>query len=272
MANLLPSRAACCRPANFRHMKRIFPAALVAVAIGFTGQAARGQGYAAASPLTATVDVMKHSVARLLCSSQLGTPPTALGSALFISSSGTFLTAAHVFSENDGKGKLCGFAAVALPLDTWNPQLREELLARFEFRPSDCKIDQDLDVARCRTMDDLSRPRGTMTFAVRAAPIEWNSPPDGTEVGVLGFPLGVRDPMISRAVVSISRTVWREGKSSPELLLDRSSLPGSSGSPVFLPDGRVVGIVVGTGTGDISGVTLARPAVSFRKLLDDPKE
>ncbi len=233
-------------------------------------ETAFGQKGQVADPLVATVESMKHSVARLLCSSQVQSPKQfALGSVFFISSSGTFLTAAHVLSEIKAQPDSCRFVAVGVPTDAWNPKLHEASHAWFEFRPSDCKIDNDLDVAKCRTLVDLSIPRDEMTYTVRPAPIEWNSPPDGTQVGIIGFPLGARDPMTTRAVVSTSRIVWIEGKGSPELLLDRPSLHGSSGSPVFLADGRVVGIVVGNGSGGTTGLTLARPCPSFRKLLDD---
>ena len=254
-------------------MKPMFLAALLALVTVCAAQPALAQKDPVADPLIATVESMKHSVARLLCYSRLQSPtPTSLGSAFFISSSGTFLTAAHVFSQISEQPDFCRFAAVAVPVDAWDPELREEFHTWFPFRPADCKIDNELDVARCRTIDNVSILRTDMTFAVRPAQIEWNSPPDGSEVGIIGFPLGVRDPMTSRAVVSTSRIVWNEGKRSPELLLDRPSLPGSSGSPVFLSDGRVVGIVVGNGTGDITGLTLARPGASFRKLLDDAKK
>ena len=57
------------------------------------------------------------------------------------------------------------------------------------------------------------------------------------------------------------------GESIPELVLDRAALPGFSGSPVYLADGRVVAVLVGNGTGEATGITVARPASICREML-----
>src|SRR5215469_14374681 len=93
---------------------------------------------------------------------------------------------------------------------------------------------------------------------LKAVQFEWNIPPDGTQVAFTGFPLEARDPMTFRAHVAAYRTPW-PNEPTPELILDHGSLPGFSGSPVVLADGKVVAILVRDGKPEATGTAIARP-------------
>lgn len=78
-------------------------------------------------------------------------------------------------------------------------------------------------------------------------------------------PSGAR-PNDSSAAVAAYVIPWADG-SIPELILDHAASPGFSGSPVYLVDGKIVGILVQNAQGEATGITIARPASVFREML-----
>src|SRR5689334_15746504 len=107
------------------------PVTLLAVA---TGLAMSGQDVRAINPLIGGVESIKHSVARVMCASK-PTPneATPVGTGFFTSSTGTFFTAAHILKEIRARGDMCRSSAVVVPVDAWDPSLRDEFQAWFEF-------------------------------------------------------------------------------------------------------------------------------------------
>jgi hypothetical protein len=222
-------------------------------------------------PFLRTIDAVKHSVAPLTCvpvSTAKSTFLARRGTAFFVSAAGEFLTAAHVILDMQNSDPPCPVSAIVLPVEEWQPEAQDERVAWFSFKIPDCVIDTDLDVADCSLTDDLSTPIPGLSSKIVPVKFEWSLPPDGTHVAFTGFPMNVRDPITFRADVAASRPVWRNEKAVAELLLDRASWPGSSGSPVFLSDGRVIGILIAARTEDAGpGITSLRPASSVRALL-----
>ena len=105
---------------------------------------------------------------------------------------------------------------------------------------------------------------------LKAVKFEWNIPPDGTQVAFAGFPLEARDPMTFRAHLAAYRAPL-PNLLTPGLIIDHPSLPGYSGSPVYMADGKVVGILVADGGPDAPGTAIARPVSALReKLLKTP--
>jgi S1-C subfamily serine protease len=211
---------------------------------------------APADPFIGAIENMKRSVAPLVCLDANGAHAKMLeraGTAFFVSGTGDFLTAAHVIVDMQNSQRQCSTPAITIPPENWRPDVRQEPLNWFPFKFSDCRIDLDLDVAACRLIDDpAARTPGFKIAPVKPAR---SISPDGTQVAFTGFPLGVRDPMTSKAIVAAYRTVWENDKAIAELVLDRAPWPGSSGSPVYLSDGRVIGIVIASGI----GLTIVRP-------------
>jgi hypothetical protein len=72
--------------------------------------------------------------------------------------------------------------------------------------------------------------------------------------------------MTFRAHVAAFRTPWPD-EAIPELVLDRPTLSGFSGSPVYLANGKVVAIILKDGKDEAAGVTIVRPVSVFREML-----
>jgi V8-like Glu-specific endopeptidase len=228
----------------------------------------------AKDPFAGAVETMKNSVAPLICVTANDAGPQHLsrrGTAFFVSASGEFLTAAHVILQMQNDDPRCPIPAVTLPLHRWQPNEANESVAWFSFKIPNCVIDVQIDVADCSLINDLSVPRRALTFKIVPVKFEWNLPSDGTQVAFTGFPMNARDPMTFRADVAAYRPVWRNEKVIPELLLDRAAWPGSSGSPVFLPDGKVVGILIAARTEEGTAMTSLRPVSAVRELLAGPR-
>jgi hypothetical protein len=219
-------------------------------------------------PFIQAIETMKHAVAHVDCLAVTGAQAELVdrvGSAFFVSEAGDFLTAAHVIQEVQRRPR-CASSAITLPADDWRPQARTENLAWFPFKIPNCKINNVLDIAVCPLTEDLSARRWELHLRAKAVEFEWDIPPDGTPVAFTGFPLRARDPMTFRAAVAAYLIPWSE-EAIPELVLDHGSLPGFSGSPVYLADGKIVAVLVKGGKGETDGVALARPASVFREMI-----
>jgi hypothetical protein len=226
-------------------------------------------------PFLAAIETMKRSVAALACISVNGKDTQILariGTAFFISEKGDFLTAAHVLQDMQKRQASCPVPVVMIPSQKWQPDVRVENLVWWPFSVSTCRIDSDLDLAACSTKDDLSIIRSGLNFKIAPVKLDSRIPPDGSQVAFTGFPLDFRDPMTIRASVAAYRTIWRGDMSIGDLVLDRAAWSGSSGSPVYLPDSTVIGVLVATAK-DGSEVAVARPTLFISENLHArPKE
>jgi hypothetical protein len=214
---------------------------------------------------------MKRSIAALDCMAVGSSEPKILervGSAFLVSGAGDFLTAAHVVIEMRKPDRSCPTRAVVLPNGDWQPDIRTEPLRWFPFHTSSCRIDRSLDVALCRMDEDFSARRNDLQLKAVPVQFEWGIPPDGTQVAFTGFPLRSRDPITFRAYVAAFRIPWPD-ESAPELVLDHAALPGFSGSPVYLANGKVVGILVKDGKDEAAGASSVLPISAFREILRD---
>jgi hypothetical protein len=222
-------------------------------------------------PFIEAVEAMKHSVAPLVCVAVNSAESKILdrrGTAFFLSTSGEFMTAAHVVLDMEKNDPPCSMTAVILPHNKiWDPSALNEPSEWFAFNIRNCVIERDLDLAKCPLSADPFNQKVVRDFEIVPVKFDWSIPPDATQVAFTGFPMKVRDPMTFRANLAAYRPVWRREKVVPELVLDRSAWPGSSGSPVFLSDGKVVGIVIASRTEEGTAMTAVRPASVVRALL-----
>jgi V8-like Glu-specific endopeptidase len=189
-----------------------------------------------------------------------------LASAFLISQEADFLTAAHVVTAMQQNGDPCPTPAITLVEGDWRPDVPIEAMLWFPFIIEDCKVDDTIDVAECRPSGDWPA-RIRKLHKATPVQLEWSLQPDGTELAFTGFPLKARDPMTFLAHVAAYETPWPD-QATPQTVLDHAGLPGFSGSPVFLANGKVIAIQVKDGSPDAPGTSIARPSSAFRKLLE----
>jgi hypothetical protein len=197
---------------------------------------------------------IKGSVAPVTCFN----PPQQFsvnGTAFFVDSEGTFLTAGHVIKEFLPSGALyrCNQVGIYVPIDAW--QRAQQFNARlFLFSPEKCVFDGLVDVAKCKTIDN---PMVDKEVHVKPTSIRWaeQAPADGTAVAFTGFPLSAIIPYTSRANIVAYPPPVKPGAS--HILLDKTAWPGASGSPVYISNGDVVGLIIQRGEGAASGLAVA---------------
>ena len=220
----------------------------------------------AADAFVETIAIMKRTVAPVACM-ELGEagvrrPSRIVGSAFFLTGDGEFMTAAHVITDVSRSSQRagaegCAAPVVYLPLGEW-PSGSDAFTARwYVFDSERCVQDTTLDLAWCRTRQspsaDLQRTIGTVLF-------ETAPQPDGTAVAFTGFPLNVIQPMTARGHIAMYT-------SRQELVVDQSAWPGVSGCPVYLVNGRVIGVLIQRGTGDGMGRSIVRSGASVEAFL-----
>lgn len=247
-----------------RRMRRRIPVCLWFVL--FAGVTVHGQ----TDPFIATISLLKRSVAPVVCLQENpGLPPTLIsveGSAFFLSQEGSFLTAGHVvknFVPGQPRRTPCPIKAIYVPVRGWQPG--SAVLRLHAFRFADCIVNDELDLGLCKTLDDMSL---TKNLGIEAFPVTLESSlqPDGTPVAFTGFPLSFLQPITSRGAIGTYRNA-RDDVGPLELIVDKASWPGASGSPLYLENGRVVGIMIEAGIGQASGIAIARPSRVIEHFL-----
>ena len=242
---------------------RILTLTCFVVLLGAGRPVRAGQG---PDPFLDTIRTIKRNVAPIACmeaaDSGVRRPSRIAGTAFFTTADGEFLTAAHVISDIL-RGALnaapagCAAPVVYLPVTEW-PSGSNEFNARwYAFDSGRCVLDKTQDLALCVTRNspsaDLKRTIPTASFD--------NAPhPDGTAVAFTGFPLNAIQPMTARGHVAMY-------SSRDELIVDQSAWPGVSGCPVYLVDGRVIGMVIQRGTGDGTGRAIVRTSVAIQEFV-----
>jgi hypothetical protein len=205
---------------------------------------------------------MKHSVAPVACLEKIEKETRIVqihGSAFFVSTHGEFITAAHVIDLLESGARPCPIPAIFLPVMNWQPEVQEEDFVWFPFKIRECTIKREIDAAKCKPLSDLSIQRPSFRFKIEPVSLELSKQPDGTMVAFTGFPLHSRDPLTSRAGIAAYRTESRGTATASELILDHNAWAGGSGSPVYLANGRVIGMIVERGIEQGTGIAVVRP-------------
>jgi len=233
--------------------------------------ASTSRGGAAQDPFLDTIRAMKQSVAPIACMEAadkgVRRPSRIAGTAFFTTADGEFLTAAHVISDII-RGALtaapegCAAPVVYLPIKEW-PSGSNEFNARwYTFDSKRCVLDKAQDLALCVTRNS---PSADLERTIGIAAFDYTAHPDGTAVAFTGFPLNAIQPMTARGHVAMY-------SSRDELIVDQSAWPGVSGCPVYLVDGRVVGMVIQRGTGDGTGRAIVRTSAAIQDFVARARE
>jgi len=222
----------------------------------------------ATAGFTSAIQAMKRSVIPIACISVNGTVAETLsveGTGFFVSADGTFVTANHVIEGmlSSARKTPCPHAAFYLPKSGgWSAEQATFQSDYYVFHAAECKRDADIDVARCRSV----RP---VEAAHKIAPVAFETEvqPDGTPVAFTGFPLQFQIPLSSVGNVSGYVKTREDGRGPRAMIMDKSGWPGASGSPMFLSNGKVVGLVGQRGINDGSGRAIAVPSRLIQEFL-----
>jgi hypothetical protein len=224
----------------------------------------------AASPpgFIGAIQGIKRSVIPIACISVNGTIAETLsveGTGFFVAADGTFITANHVIEAmvSPARKAPCPHAAFYLPqTGGWSADESTFRSDYYLFHTNECKRDADIDIARCRSV----RP---VEAVHKIAPVifETTVQPDGTPVGFTGFPLQFQIPLSSVGNISGYVVTRNDGRGPRSIIMDKEAWPGASGSPLYLANGKVVGLLRQRGINDGTGRTIGTPSRLIREFL-----
>jgi hypothetical protein len=210
-----------------------------------------------------SIAAIKHSIAPVVCVQPHPTANWELfsteGTAFFVSADG-FVTASHVIDglTSQKRATPCPRFAVYIPESgVWNRELAAgtSRIRFFLFKKEGCKQNVLLDVAYCVLGGGAPALPSGARMPVTPVGFEEDPPPDGTPVAFSGFPLSNVSPITAVGFIG-GYTKDAEGRQT--IILDRTAWPGASGSPIYLQNGHVIGIVLSRGTGDAIGLAYGR--------------
>jgi len=193
------------------------------------------------------------------------------GTGFFVSVDGTFLTADHVIENIVSRQlkNLCPLPAVYIPKSGWIMGAPTFTIDFFFFNVQGCTRDKKLDLAVCKSPRDIKR---TMPSGATPVVFETSIQPDGTPIAFTGFPLQHTFPLSSIGTVSGYMMV-RDERGPREIVMDKAAWPGASGSPIYLENGKVIGIILLRGIGEGAGRAIGRPSRFIQDVLSSrPQE
>ncbi len=148
------------------------------------------------------------------------------GTAFAVDSQGTLVTNKHVLVGEDGDRRPLGVAVKFSGSNQW-------------FRGRLIGVSDSVDVGVLKVDIRGGTPKVVGLAALSAAPQR------GDPVAIIGYPLGEALPM-EHAIADPTLTVGTVSKVLRDVIqVDGYGAPGSSGSPMFDRDGRVVGVLYG---------------------------
>ena len=236
---------------------------------GFAGTVAiPARAASGPSGFIGAIQGMKRSVIPIACISVNGTIAETLsveGTGFFVAVDGTFITANHVIEGMVSKARKapCPYAAFYLPqTGGWSSVESTFRSDYYVFHANECKRDGDLDIARCRSL----RP---VEAGHKIAPVTFETAvqPDGTPVGFTGFPLQYQIPLSSVGNISGYVTTRDDGRGPRSIIMDKEAWPGASGSPLYLSNGKVVGLLRQRGVNEGNGRTIGLPSRLIQEFL-----
>jgi len=188
-----------------------------------------------------------------------------IGTSFMVDEKGMFITATHVITDmlTSPLKDVCK-PAITFPVGGWRRDPQQGV-KWFSFDAGACQVNVGIDVAVCRTTNDMSKEQEVSYEVVK---ISTEKPQDGTAVFFTGFPLQATDPITSTGSIA----GYPADNSYSIVIVDKSAWPGASGSPIYLSDGKtLIGMVTKMGTGDASGLSFGIAGERISEVLANAK-
>ena len=131
----------------------------------------------------------------------------------------------------------------------------------FRVALQDCVIDAAIDVARCRTVGDLTKEYGGR-FAPDPVALDNRQPDVGTLVGTTGYIL-----YVNAAITSLSHVGGYQPAppAAMQMVIDRAA--GAAGSPVYDLRGKVLVMIVQVRNLVLPNISVASTSLAMSKFL-----
>lgn len=216
-----------------------------------------------------TISHIERSVIPLVCAYKdaSGTLRIAgvAGTGFFVDRHGRFVTDAHVLNDLlTFRGVRPCFPVFYVPDHRWGAY---EPIINFQYFPFvRCTTNKVLDLAVCSPTENPFTSKRLQKGSVTTVSFGRNDAKVGAPVGFTGFPLQSKAPISSQGHVA-GFTGVQGDPTGFDYFIDKAAWPGASGSPLYLANGRVVGIVRAAGEKAGSGISLARSSALITAFL-----
>jgi len=208
-----------------------------------------------------TIDQIKRSIVPIVCGylddAKAFQVAQIAGTGFLIDQNGRFITDAHVLDNWDrirATRHDCS-AAIYIPDHGWS---HFEPHVAFHYFPFvECQTDSTVDLAVCQPIQNPFR--SVVKENITVVYFDNQVWPEGTAIAFVGFPLESTAPINSKGFIGGFQIVG-ENNSGFDYIVDKAAWPGASGSPVYLGNGKVIGIIRERGQNEASGLAWARSA------------
>ncbi len=221
-----------------------------------------------------TIKEMKRSVVPVVCGYTNNKGKWIIadieGTGFFVNRrGGRFVTASHVLDGLDTFARQtpehpCE-SAIYIPDEGWEKGGKVLNIQYFTFNK--CIRSASADVAVCTLIENpFTSPRLAKNLIQEVSFETTENVPDGTAAAFTGFPLERTTPITSIGSVAGRHTLDDD---DPWFfyLLDKTAWLGASGSPVYTESGKVIGMIVRSGTDESAGIGFARCSTAILDLL-----
>jgi hypothetical protein len=154
-----------------------------------------------------------------------------------------------------------------LPVGGWQSSTAALEVKFMFFASGNSAINDDLDLALCKPFLDVKQFTGNEPIPLS---FETSLQKDGTLVAFTGFPLSFSVPITSRGAIATYRA--KDTLGAAEMLIDKTAWPGASGSPVYLSNGKVVGVLIQIFTGQGSGLSVGRSSHLIEQFMASARQ